>query len=111
LQDSLCVEEMETQTMEALIEYLKAHPLAAVVLALVIGLFIGSLFKKLIKAALILGIILLVGLYFTHEQASEEWRAEADMLLKKAEEKAREYGQEALEKGQEALEEHLPDKE
>jgi len=94
--------------MEALILYLEAHPLAAVVLALMVGLFVGSLFKKLVKAALILGIVLVVGLYFTHQQASGEWRVRADALLKKAGEKAREYGQEALEKGKDALE-RLPD--
>ena len=94
--------------MEALILYLEAHPLAAVVLALMVGLFVGSLFKKLVKAALILGIVLVVGLYFTHQQASEEWRVRADALLKKAGEKAREYGQEALEKGKDALK-RLPD--
>ena len=94
--------------MEALILYLEAHPLAAVVLALMVGLFVGSLFKQLVKAALILGIVLVVGLYFTHQQASEEWRVRADALLEKAGEKAREYGQEALEKGKDALE-RLPD--
>ena len=97
--------------MEALIAYLKAHPLIAVLLALVVGLFIGSLFKKLVKAALVLGVISLLALYFVYQQASEDWRTRADLLLEKAEEKAREYGQEALEKGREALEEHLPEKE
>ena len=90
--------------MEALIQYLEVHPLAAVVLTLMVGLFVGSLFKKLVKAALFLGIILVVGLYLTQQQASEEWRVRADALLKKAGEKAREYGQEALEKGKDALE-------
>ena len=94
--------------MEALIQYLEVHPLAAVVLALIVGLFVGSLFKKLVKAALFLGIILVVGLYLTHQQASEEWRVRADALLNKAGEKAREYGQEALEKGKDARD-RLPD--
>ena len=93
--------------MDVLIPYLQNNPVFGAVLALLIGLFIGSLFKKLIKAALFLGFVFLVGLYIAHDKASEEWRAQADVLLKKAEDAARAYGQDALEKGKDALEERL----
>ena len=94
--------------MEALITYLQNNPIVGAALALVIGLFIGSLFKKLIKAALFLGIVAIVTLYIVQEKASEEWRERADVILKRAEEAAKEVGEQYLEKGKEALEEHLP---
>ena len=93
--------------MEALIAYVESNPLVGASLALLIGLFIGSLFKRLIKAALFLGIVAIAALYIVQERASEEWRGRADIILKKAEEAAKEYGQEYLEKGKDALEDHL----
>ena len=94
--------------MEALIAYVESNPLVGASMALLIGLFIGSLFKKLIKAALILGIVAIAAFYIVQERASEEWRTRADVILKKAEEAAKEYGHEYLEKGKEAIEGHLP---
>ena len=68
-------------------------------------------FKRLIKAALFLGVVALAVLYIVQEKASEEWRARADMILKKAEEAAVDYGKDAIEKGRDVLEEHLPSRE
>ena len=94
--------------MEALAEYLRNNPVVGAGLALLIGLFVGSLFKRLIKAALFLGVVAIAVLYIVQEKASEEWRARADMILKKAEEAAVDYGKEAIEKGRDVLEGHLP---
>ena len=89
-------------SLDAMTQYLEAHPLLAVALIVLAVLCLGSLIKKLVKFAFILILILLAGLYWTHREASsEEWKVRLEQLK----EKATEIGQEALVKGKEKLEE------
>lgn len=100
--------------MDPLIAYFQAHPLIALALALLVGLFLGSIVRKLLRLAFWLGLLFLVGLYFTNRAAQEEWRAKADMLreqgvelLRKAGEQVRKYGGDALDEGKSVIEEKL----
>jgi hypothetical protein len=93
--------------MDAMIAYLEAHPLVAVVLVVLVVLLFGSLIKKLVKLALIVGLLLLIALYLTDQEASKDWRTQGELLLKKAEEKADQYGQKALEKSKEVLKKQI----
>ena len=87
--------------IDAIIVYLESHPLAAVGLVVLAVMVLGSIIKKLVKAAAILILIFLAGLYWTnHEASSDEWRTQFEKLKKQA----TELGEEALEKGEEALE-------
>ena len=87
--------------IDAIIIYLESHPLAAVGLVVLAVMVLGSIIKKLVKAAVILILIFLAGLYWTnHEASSADWRTQFEKLKKKA----TEFGEEALEKGEEALE-------
>ena len=100
--------------MDAMIAYLQAHPLVALGLALLAVLLFGSIFGRLLRLAFWLGLVLLVGLYFTHRSAEGEWRAKAEMLgeqgtelLKKVGEQVKKYGEEALEEGKKAVDKEL----
>tara|TARA_Y100000588_G_C14085748_1_gene852151 strand:+ start:508 stop:843 length:336 start_codon:yes stop_codon:yes gene_type:complete len=93
---------MDARSAEVFIAYLEANPLVALLLLLVVVLLMGSLIKKLVKWTLILVMILVGFLYFTHEKAEEDWQ----VRLKLAQDKALKLGQDALKKGQEALETH-----
>ena len=100
--------------MDLLIFYLREHPLIGVGLALLVGMIVGSVFKKLLKLAFWLGLVFCAGLYLTHRDAEQEWKARAEEiksqgeeLLKMAGEKAMEYGEEALVKGKTALEKRM----
>ena len=86
--------------IDAIIIYLESHPLAAVGLVVLAVMVLGSIIKKLVKAAVILILIFLAGLYWTnHEASSDEWQTQFEKLKKKA----TKLGEEALEKGEEAL--------
>jgi|GEM_PF-2735227 hypothetical protein len=93
---------MDDFSTDIFIAYLEVHPLVALLLVLVIVLLLGSLIKKLIKWTFILAVILVAFLYFTNEQAEEDWQ----VRLKSAQDKALKLGQDVLERGQEALETH-----
>ena len=110
---------MEAGQIDALIAYLEANPLVAVVLTVLVVLVLGSIIKKLLKVAFILAVIFLAGLYWTNRQASsDEWKVHLDALKKKgakllesgaekAAEKAVEEGKKAIEKGKEEVEKQL----
>ena len=91
----------EDFSVEAIVLYLETHPLIAVLLVVFAVMFVGSLLRKLIKIAVIFGLILLAGLYYTNREASEDWRVRADLVKRQA----TELGKEALQKGAELLEE------
>ncbi len=87
--------------IDALIVYLESHPLAVMGLVVLAVMVLGSIVKKLMKAAILLILIFLAGLYWTsHEASSDEWQTQFEKLKKKA----TKLGEEALEKGEEALE-------
>ena len=90
---------LENFSLAAITVYLEAHPLIAVLLVVLAVMFLGSLLRKLIKIAVIMGLIFLAGLYFTHE-ASENWRVQAELVKRQA----TELGKGVLEKGAELLE-------
>lgn len=96
---------MEHSQFEALLAYLQAHPLIAVALAVLGVMVLGSIIRKLIKAALILALVLLAGLYWTNRQASsDEWLARLADLQRRGEElldEGIERGRQAVEKGKE----------
>ena len=91
----------EDFSLEALVYYLDAHPLIAVLLVVTVVMFLGSLLRKLIKIALICGVLFLGGLYYTNLEASEDWRVRAEMVKGQA----GILGKEALKKGAELLQE------
>jgi ElaB/YqjD/DUF883 family membrane-anchored ribosome-binding protein len=100
--------------MDPLITYFQAHPLIALGLALLVGLLCGSILRKLMRLAFWLGLVLLIGLYFTHRAAQEDWRTRAEILrehgaelLKKAGEQVKKYGEDALEGGKRVIEKEL----
>jgi len=105
-------------SLDAMIQYLETHPLLAVGLVVLVVLCLGSLIRKLVKAAFILLLIFLAGLYWTHREASsEEWKARLEQLKEKgqkvldeAAEMAKEKGKEALEKGKKEVEKQLKEK-
>ena len=92
---------MESSHVNMLIVYLEAHPLVAVGLVILGVLILGSLIRRLVRLAMILGLILLAALYWTHREAEADWRTQARSLKRAAEE----LGQDALDKGKELLEE------
>ena len=106
---------MESSQVDALIAYLEANPLVAVVLTVLVVMVLGSIIKKLVKIAFILAVIFLAGLYWTNRQASsDEWKVQLEALKKKGEqllekgaEKAVEEGKKAIEKGKEEVEKKL----
>lgn len=87
--------------IEGLIIYLQAHPLVALVLVVLGLMVLASLLKKLIKAAFIIAVIFLAGLYWTNMEAESEWQTQAEVLTKQA----TKLGKAALEKGKELFEE------
>ena len=91
--------------MEALIAYLEDHPLIALLLAVVAVAVVWSLVKQILKMAVFLAIVLGAGLYFTHQEAQEDWKAQGRALF----EKARDGAGDLLDKGREALEEGVAD--
>ena len=91
---------LENFSLAAITVYLEAHPLIAVLLVVLAVMFLGSLLRKLIKIAVIMGLIFLAGLYFTHREASENWRVQAELVKRQA----TELGKGALEKGAELIE-------
>lgn len=100
--------------MEPLITYLQSHPLIALGLVLLVVLLFGSILRRLLRVAFWLGLVLIIGLYFTHRSAQEEWRTSAEKLgeqgvewLKKAGEQVKKYGGEALEEGKKVIEKEL----
>jgi hypothetical protein len=92
---------LEDFSLEALVYYLEAHPLIAVLLVVMIVVFLGSLLRKLIKIAVICGLLFLGSLYYTNIEASEDWRVRAKMVKGQA----ALLGKEALKKGAELLQE------
>ena len=92
---------LENFSLAAITVYLEAHPLIAVLLVVLAVMFLGSLLRKLIKIAVVMGLIFVVGLYYTHREASADWRVRAELVKQQA----TELGKEALEKGAELLEE------
>jgi len=87
--------------IEGLIIYLEGHPLVALVLVVLGLMVLASLLKKLIKAAFIIAVIFLAGLYWTNMEAESEWRTQAEVLTKQA----TKLGKAALEKGKELFKE------
>ena len=75
---------MEQGTVHAILGYLQSHPLLAVALVAVAAVMLFSLLRKLLKLAVILAVVLLVGLYWTHREAAGEWRAKAEALGRRA---------------------------
>lgn len=97
---------MESSQVDALIAYLKANPLVAVVLTVLVVMVLGSIIKKLVKVAFILAVIFLAGLYWTNNQASsEEWKVQLEALKKKGEQLLEKGAEEAVKKGKEVIEE------
>lgn len=92
---------MEVSLLEISIAYLKSHPLVAVGLGILLGFFLSNLLRRMIRIALILGLILLAGLYWLHRQAEADWQVRVERLKHKA----AELGRETLEKGEVLLEE------
>jgi len=86
-------------SLAAIAIYLETHPLIAVLLVVLAVMFLGSLLRKLIKMAVVLGLVLLAFFYYTHREASEDWRVRAEMVKKQA----IELGKEALDKGAELI--------
>lgn len=88
-------------SLQALVVYLEAHPLIAVLLVIAVVMFFGSLLRKLIKIALICGLLLLAGLYYTNLEAAADWKTQAKIVKAQA----GVLGKVALEKGAELLQE------
>tara|TARA_Y100001968_G_C18783272_1_gene447687 strand:+ start:212 stop:526 length:315 start_codon:yes stop_codon:yes gene_type:complete len=88
-------------TYYAIEAYLMSHPLVAIFLAIIVLSFLFSLMRLLVRAAFVLFVVLGVGLYWTHNEASIEWRTRAQELGAKA----AEYGKEAWLTGVEIIEE------
>ena len=86
-------------SIEVIVFYLEATPLLAVLLVLLALLLLGTLLRKLLKFALLFVIALLVGLYYTHREASADWRAQAEVVKQQA----TKLGKVALEKGAELI--------
>lgn len=86
---------------DAIEAYLTTHPLIAILLAIVLLSFLFSLMRLLVRLAFVLFVVFGIGLYWTHNEASVEWRARAQELGAKA----TEYGKEAWRAGAEIIEE------
>ncbi|MEE3235322.1 MAG: hypothetical protein VX294_14235 [Candidatus Latescibacterota bacterium] len=87
---------------DAIEAYLTSHPLIAIILAILVLSFLFSLMRLLVRAAFVLFVVLCIGLYWTHNEASVEWHIRAQELGAKA----AEYGKEAWRAGTEIIEEN-----
>ena len=90
---------MEHGQWEALTAYLQAHPLVALILAVLAVMLVGSLLRKLIKLAVLLIVVILIGMYWTHRQADADWAVQAERLRQRA----GALSEEALKKGRDLL--------
>lgn len=91
----------EPSALQLVVEYLKSHPLVAVAVVVVTVLLLGSIIRRLVRFAVLLCLLLLVGLYWTHREAASDWQTRAALVKRQAEQ----LGKEALERGGELLEE------
>ncbi len=90
---------MEHSVVRNLVAYMQAHPLLAAALLVLVAMVLGSLLRRLLKAAVVLGLVLLAVLYWTHRQAEVNWQQE--MLEWRR--RATELGQSTLEEGRSLL--------